>query len=278
VNQQIEFGYRWSNIVAHILLVHNMDVEWVNGMDAILWSIACEWQIYLLFAFALVPIWRRFGLLTMLAVCVFGAAVIIAAVEHGFCFYLIPWMIPIFALGAAGASVAFGTTRLDCSVRRWPWGSFTIASLLILCLGIYLLDARLPPATLIPYYATPPRLRWIYDALTATATVSFIIWLTRDFGCGDQSHGAVSRIHRFLNHRWLQWLGRISYSLYLTHGMTLVIMARIMRSPWQNRLLHASVAIAGNILLSLAFGYVFYHYVERRFLRDKSHPIVALRQ
>jgi peptidoglycan/LPS O-acetylase OafA/YrhL len=42
VRHQREVGFGWSSVAAHLLLIHNASFEWVVGMDAMLWSIACE--------------------------------------------------------------------------------------------------------------------------------------------------------------------------------------------------------------------------------------------
>ena len=283
VHSQIANGYRWPTVVAHLLLVHNMSQEWVDGMDAILWSIGCEWQIYLLFAIALVPLWRRHGLWMMLAVCAALAATITEAFARNWCVYFLPWMIPIFGIGAAGASVAFGTTQRSAVLRRWPWGTITIAAVVALFAGICLLDASVPPATLngrlpVPYYAVSFRVRWMYDVLAAVATASLIVWLTLGCRHGDAPAGMVSRVRRMLESSWLQGLGRFSYSLYLTHGIVLVFMARATTCLWPHRLVHWAVMMIGCTLASLAFGYMFHLCVERRFMTGETRGMFSPRE
>jgi peptidoglycan/LPS O-acetylase OafA/YrhL len=280
VNQQIEFGYRWPTVVAHLLLVHNVNVEWVSGMDAILWSIACEWQIYLLFAIALVPIWRRSGLFTMLAVSAVVAAVITEGFARGWYVYFLPWMIPIFGLGAAAANVAFGTTQRTAAMRRWPWGAITLASCTIMSVGIYLLDASVPFETLrgqMPYYVMSLRVRWIYDVLAGLTAASLIMWLAQAHGRGDGTRGAALRFRGLLESRWLQSLSRMSYSMYLTHGIVLVFMARATVGLWPLRPVHWAVMMLGGMLLSLALGYVFHLCIEGRFMASETRGMFSPR-
>ena len=276
VRHQIEHGYRWPTVIAHLLLVHNMSEEWSSGMDAILWSIACEWQIYLLFAMALVPLWQRCGVLAMLAVCGVLAAVITEACDRAWCFYALPSMIPTFGIGVAGASIVFSANRRCVAMRRWHWGAITFASLAIMSAAICLLDARFPLESLrgrtpVPYYAHSYRVRWIYDVMAGVTTASLIIWLAGNRGIGANVAGMASRLRGLLESRWLQWLGDFSYSLYLTHGIVLVSMARATRCLWPHRLAHWSFMMIGGMLLSLAWGYLFHLCFERRFMSSHYH-------
>lgn len=282
VQEQMRNGYRWPSVVAHLLLVHNMSVDWVSGMDAILWSIACEWQIYLLFAIVLVPLWRRAGLWMMLAVCAALSIAITEAFARGWCVYFLPWMILVFGLGTAGASVVYGSTSRPAAMQRWPWGAITLASCAIMSAGIYFLDASVPIETLrgrtpVPYYATSFRVRWIYDVLAGLTAVSLIIWLARDCERGERIGGTASRIRRLLESRWLQGLGLFSYSLYLTHGIVLVFMVRATQFLWPHRLLHWATMMLGGTLLSLALGYVFNLCIERRFMASETRGMFSPR-
>lgn len=280
VRQQIEQGYRWPTVIAHLLIVHNMIAEWVKGMDAILWSIACEWQIYLLFAMALVPLWRRCGVLAMLAACAALAAVVTEAWARGWCFYLIPWMIPIFGIGAAAANIGFGAGARVVAMRRWPWGAITLAALAVMIVGIWLLDAGVAPETMrmpAQYYHVSVRVRWVYDLLAALTTASFIIWLTLGWRQGGAPSGMAARVRRLLESRGLQSLGLVSYSLYLTHGIVIVSIARLALPLWQHRLAHVAVTMIGGTLSSLVLAYVFHRCFERPFMAGETRGMFARR-
>lgn len=51
--------------VAHLLIVHQWypawEPHWEWNLNPPLWTVGTEWQIYFIFALAIVPIWRRFG-------------------------------------------------------------------------------------------------------------------------------------------------------------------------------------------------------------------------
>jgi peptidoglycan/LPS O-acetylase OafA/YrhL len=42
-------------IISHLLLIHNLNVEWRLKINAPMWSVGLEWQIYFLFALVLIP-------------------------------------------------------------------------------------------------------------------------------------------------------------------------------------------------------------------------------
>src|SRR3954451_8561058 len=50
-----------ASILTHITLTHNLFEKWQWTINPPLWSAALEWQIYFVFALALLAIWRRGG-------------------------------------------------------------------------------------------------------------------------------------------------------------------------------------------------------------------------
>jgi peptidoglycan/LPS O-acetylase OafA/YrhL len=249
-------------------------------MNAMLWSIACEWQIYLLFAIVLVPLWRRAGLWAVLAVSTTVAALITEAYARGWCVYFLPWMIPIFGIGAAGATVVFGAGPRAAAMRRLPWGAISSAAGAMMCVGIALLDAGVPAESMqmpVQYYHVTERFRWIYDILAAIAAASLIVWLALAWRDRDASAGMATRIRGLLESRWLQGLGRFSYSLYLTHGIVLVCVARATQWLWPHWLMHWMAVMIGGTLLSLTLAYVFHLCFERRFMGTTSGGVFSRR-
>jgi peptidoglycan/LPS O-acetylase OafA/YrhL len=274
---QREVGFGWSSVAAHLLLVHNASDAWVVGMDAILWSIACEWQIYLLFAILLVPVWRRAGSWSMLAVAAVMAAVIIEGCVRGWWMYVLPWMIPIFGIGALAAVVVVGEHPAAVAMRRWRWGVITAVTAAVAVAGVLLLDrlqtAEVPGGTPVRYYLWSFRVRWIYDVLAALATASFVTWLALDIRRGGGTSRAAARTRSLLESRPLFTLGLFSYSLYLTHGLVLVAVVRATKFLGHAPTLRACVVMVAAVAISLALAYVFYRVVERRCMSAETRAM-----
>lgn len=281
VHQQMEFGYRWPGVVAHLCLVHNMSHEWNRGMDANLWSIACEWQIYLLFAVALVPLWRLAGLAAMLAACAALATVLMMHCGGGACCYLVPSMIPAFGIGVAGAGVVFGPGPRATALRSWPWGVVTLAAWLAACAGTALLDASVPAEAIrmpVPYYHVTGHFRCVYDGLAALATASLIVWLALGWRDGDAPPGVSARLRGLLESRPLRTIAGFSYSLYLTHGPVNLFVARATQRLWPWWGIHWAAMMIGGTLLCLSAGYVFHRCFERPFMSaEQGAPMLRRR-
>jgi peptidoglycan/LPS O-acetylase OafA/YrhL len=274
VAQQVQAGYDVSNVAAHVLLVNNLSHAWNKGVDGMFWSIACEWQIYLLFAAVLLPLWRRAGLPAMLAASTLAAVAITEAFARGWCEYLLPWMIPIFTLGTAAAAVVFGSTPSAAAMRRWPWGAIAMLACVLMVAGVLLLDANAPlvmPMTLpVRYYFVSPRIRWIYDALAAVAGAMLIIWLAVGRQPGGRDGAVSRRVRRLLESPVLLGLGLFAYSLYLTHCIVIVFWVDATRFLAPYQVLHRVTIMLGATVLSLLVGYLFPLCFERRWMSRET--------
>lgn len=74
---------------------------------------------------------------------------------------------------------------------------------------------------------------------------------------------AIRMPSRFLEHPWLVWFGRLSYSLYLWHVLVVYILED---SPSDPGLLSGFGALTASVLLACAS----YYWIERPFLRLKD--------
>ena len=279
VDYQMQHGYRWPSVLAHLLLVHNFDPEWVRGMDTVFWSIACEWQIYLLFALVLVPLWHRAGLWAPVALTVALGAAMTLATSRGWLSYALPSMIPVFAVGMAAAAVSFGGGRTAASLRRWPWGAVTAALFVLLCVGVTALDATVTGHTemgglRVPYYSMSMWARAVPDLLAALATGALIVWLTvcqhAAGGPATQSAAVARRIRGLLESRWPLALGMFGYSLYLTHSLSAILVGMVPRSLPLPYWLNVVVVMGGGTAMSLLVAYVFHLCFERTFMARET--------
>jgi peptidoglycan/LPS O-acetylase OafA/YrhL len=115
-----------SQVVTHLLFIHNLSWNTLEGLDGAMWSIAIEWQAYIVFALCLLPIALRFGTIASIVV---GLAVglvptLLAATGHHVSYGLLFahfWYFGIFAIGSAAAFVAFGKRGYERLQNATVW-------------------------------------------------------------------------------------------------------------------------------------------------------------
>jgi peptidoglycan/LPS O-acetylase OafA/YrhL len=107
-------------VLSHLFLVHNLRNEWMFKLNPPLWSVGVEWQIYLLFPTLLLPVWRRFGVVALLAAA-FGLSVVLDD------FVRFSGFITLFAMGMSGAAVGFSQEKALVWLRKKvPWTQLSI--------------------------------------------------------------------------------------------------------------------------------------------------------
>jgi peptidoglycan/LPS O-acetylase OafA/YrhL len=196
----------WPIIGSHLLLVHNL-MPYGYNINPPMWSVALEWQIYFLFPFLFLPLWRRFGLLGP----VVGACVLSLGILHQGLFpvyaWTAPWMLVAFTLGMAGAAVNFGEADPFCrSLRdKLPWYRLGFISLLLVPIAHFLTDHR--------FFRSARDGDWLTNILMALAAMCFIVGSTRFL----QKEHRLNRLFRWLDAPQTVKLGTFSYSLYLVH-------------------------------------------------------------
>ena len=269
------------SVVSHVFLVHNVDRTWVAGMTGVFWTIACEWQIYLLFALVLVPLWRRCGLWAAVVLCVAIAAVLTELCARNLIFYQFPWLIPVFATGMVAAVLTFDSSPLCRLLRKANWGAITAGLFLLLCGVVWYLDTTVRATAglegvRVTYKHLPLRIRWIPDVLAGICVGSSIVWLAIAHpsvaAASSRSGPVASRACRLLESRWLLSLGLCGYSLYLTHLQWIMLLKWLMRgfseSPGQQATL-----LIGGILGSLAIAWIFHRWFERPFMTRSTREM-----
>ena len=287
VGQQLATGYEPLNVVAHVLMIHNVSLAWVDGMSGIFWTIACEWQIYLLFAFLLVPLWRIGGSGAPLALCALLGVGMTEARWRGLLTYEITWMIPVFATGMAAAAIAFGPAPLAQRMRRWHWGAITAALGLATVAVIAVLDRTVTPEQLkavgipVPYFCLSFRVRWMPDVLGGLCAAAFIVWLAqRHPSVPTHLQGApratAAALLRRLESPRIMFLGLFAYSLYLTHGMVVIAVSRLLPAVVRGRAGHFTLTLLLGMALSLLLAYAFYRLFERPFMTRETRRMFTL--
>ncbi len=250
-------GFRWDAalpaltpgiIGSHLLLIQNLNGRWLHAIDPPMWSVATEWQIYFLFPWLLLPLWRRFGSLSAV-----GAAFGIGLVPH-FVFHQLdfacPWYLGLFALGMAAASVTVLPAALSQSFLKWSgW----------LCLAAAL--AFIGAATLVP--------DWLWSNLIVMDTIVGLI--TGMLLCFCTGHCAGEEKKRPLVLRLLETpaavlLGSFSYSLYLVHFPLLSLLHLWLRADHLSVVRTLFVLLTAGTGASLLISYGFHLLFERRFM------------
>ena len=241
-----------ANVLAHLTLVYNWHPDWVSAFNWPLWSVAAEVQIYVLFAFLLLPIWKRFGNIgAVLVAWVLGTCPLIIS-PHWNLQWTAPWMAGAFAFGMAGAQWV-----VEQRSTRWA------APLGLACLGLFCVVRFLPGAE------GASASVWFLvceDLLAGVGATALIVW------CAQRQSGQ-SWLVRLLESRPLLHLGLISYSIYLLHVPIMQkfsglndILARLPLPIALRILIWFAFILAGVILAATAF----YSWIEAPFLRRRG--------
>lgn len=92
------------NVLAHVFLIHNLSEDWMYKINGVLWSIAIEAQLYLLFPLLVAAI-ARFGRLTTLMGAAAVSCLAVAFLPHAPKLY--PWYLGLFVVGMVAAHLAY---------------------------------------------------------------------------------------------------------------------------------------------------------------------------
>jgi peptidoglycan/LPS O-acetylase OafA/YrhL len=194
-----------SNVLAHVFLVHNWSPASMYKLNGVLWSIAIEAQLYLLFpliVLSLVRVGRRKTfVLSVAAAYALSVAAAFCLVHYGSGTSptkLYAWFLPLFVLGMVSAHVA---------VKPHPtWGpaAWVGRAAGLACLGACFYGTQHG------LYGVPPD--WM-NAATDVLMGGFVACF-----CYAGSITKPTPTVRLLSTKPLLALGAFSYSLYLVHN------------------------------------------------------------
>ncbi len=237
------------HLVAHVLMLHGVVPDEIlpHAARAILppaWSISVEWQFYLLapllFAFATRPNWKvtlvMFGLLGARVLHDAAHAVGSGRALHFEMAAFLPLRLEFFAVGAGSYAV-----WKWLSERNRPWHVPRLWYALLL--PVLILVAKKSPAIAL----------W----LTGLATLVSV-----HFGSAPRMAQQPSR---FLNSSLMQFLGKISYPLYLLHLPALVLVRRIMEltMPELRAPLFQAALVIGGLAATIGGAWLLHNFVEK---------------
>lgn len=231
-------------VISHALLIHDLDPMEYGTINGPLWSVALEFQIYFLMAFALLPLARRIGTAWTFAV---ASAVGVALAAAGWLTWTHPWLIALFAAGMWGAELTLGERRL-----RWVPPA-TIAAILAL-VAVALASTRL----------AFDKVPWT-EMTAGVAVAGALVLIGR-----RELDGRSTWIANILRHRMMLFLGLISYSVYLFHspliGLGNLLLLPLGLPTVAQYAVMMLVVVPGAILVS----WVMFLLVERRFLNTRQ--------
>jgi peptidoglycan/LPS O-acetylase OafA/YrhL len=239
--------FSFSDFCYHLLVIHNLSSETYMSINPPLWTVATEWQLYFFFPLFLLPIWRRFGL-TSVVIAGFLIGIAPLYLLNGLFESASPWFLGLFTLGMAAADIGLSEKpKLIAIKNSLPWGVLTITftGLAFLTewrqLGLHI---------------------WISESFFGLAAGCLFIYCTK-FAIANKKLPSILSVFQ---HPWAIALGVFSYSLYLTHGPVLVLVRYFLFSLQLSPVIFAVTSYTLGLATSLVIAYLFYLVFERPFM------------
>ena len=179
-----------TNVVAHLLLIHNLSPAWMYKLNGVLWSIGAEAQLYVVFPLLVWSAWRV-GRPLVMALAIAATWFILRDAPTADKLYV--WYLPLFTLGMISSAYAY---RPNLRIGIVP--SFAKAVSILAGIGAIVAVMRV----------TGVKGLILSDILIGLAVAS---------ACYLGATRPGEPIVRTLSWKPLVGLGGFSYSLYLMH-------------------------------------------------------------
>lgn len=239
----------WPAVLANLTMTQNL--MFVSSVNYVFWSIAVEFQIYLLFPL-LVWMWRTLDRVAV-AVAVLAVSAVLGGAVLGTRWQgLHPHFLGLFVVGMWVATTATGG-RQSVSILKG-----VIALGIAACVGWFCLR-------------TFGR-EWVRVVAADYAFVFIMAIILTDW-CRAVPRLAFAR--RWMSTRGLVLLGTISYSLYLVHAPMIQITWQLfVRGHGYTPAAQLAVLLATAVPASVVVAIVFFYLFERPFLSSRQKRAV----
>lgn len=247
----------WVQFLTHTGLVHNFAGRWFFGINPSFWSIAVEWQLYLLYPLLLLLI-RKFGWIKTL------------------------WLVGLIEVGMRFFACYHGVIRnhelpvsLSSGIPFYYWFSWTLGAMLA---EIYLSEGKLPflkfPTWVFPglfiaasFFRPVHHFGFLFAALCTVQVLSKML-------NGKATVGEPEDVRQNYSASWLNRnltsIGVISYSIYLLHQPLLSLIAGAVTN-WKFVDSLATRQAIGMVACLLAWWPIYYaSKLSYRFIELKS--------
>lgn len=225
-----------ETVLSHVLLVHNLSPDHMYKLNGVLWSIAIEAQLYLVFPLLVWSLWRWGRPATLVGALIVAGAALWLVPGAGKLYF---WFLPLFGAGMAAAHLAF---RPDLRRGVRPNAASLLAVALV---GLTLLGTL-----------GKIMIAWT-DLAFGFAVAAFLYRVV-------VAPGSLSE--RLLAWRPLVGLGVFSYSLYLVHHPMLQVFWSLKPHVFVSSRASLAYLLVVALPLIVAFAWGFAQLFERPFM------------
>lgn len=229
------------HLIAHSTMLHGVipDSFLLYSSYAFIgqaWSISLEWQFYLVAPLIFLAISQKNSLLTLVVLCF---TCLIYVKFRGSAALLFD-KVPFFLIGI----VSFYLWSSKQKLNEYLSSCQSLLMPICLTIGIY-------------FIKTPSILIWIIVFSSILVTNS------------SQRSSLETLLCRALSHPTLLYLGKISYSIYLSHMIvlysTIYIIGKLLITPTQN--IYFAILLLVVPSITIAFSHFLYLYIEKPFIK-----------
>jgi len=225
-------------VVSHVFLFQNFSLDWMYKLNGVLWSIAIEVQLYIVFPLLVFGINNLGRLITLAAVGVIAYETIVWLPQAP---KMYVWYVPLFVAGMVAAHLAFKPGRIG----RLP----VIGSLFAIgCIGGC-------------YYSFVQRWPFYSSDLFVGFAIAGI--------CYAMTGAPRGPLYRLLALRPIVSLGAFSYSLYLMHHPIVQVLYAY-RPKWAQGEVSLFLYLVACLPAVLVACWLFYLLFERPFMPKRS--------